>query len=385
MAQKGGAVYSYVQIAAVDDDIAATKVAAGSCDLLIGADAVVAGSKATLSRMNSNAVALVNEDCAPTAEFIKSRDWNAPVGELLSRLQVRVGKDNVHTFAASKIAALKFGDPIFANVLLLGVAWQLGRIPLQHASLVKAIELNGAANTKNLDAFRLGCHLAANPDLEKQLAVETMPAAKPQSASEVTRDRAERLSSYWNSQYAVKYEDLVSRASRNLPTELVHTLATQLYRLMAYKDEYEVARLLVSDNFKRTIASTFGKDARPTYHLAPPVFLYRDGQRKIAFGDWIELPLQLLARMKRLRETPLDIFGRSGERRKERDWRDRYIQFMEQLIAVPTGFDLAVATRLARIPEEIRGFGHVKLRSMEIADKQWNDLIRQLQVRDMTM
>lgn len=382
MAQKGGTVYSYVQISRADDDIAATKVVAGSCDLLIGADAVVAGSSATLSRMDRNGLALVNEDCTPTAEFIKSRDWTAPVSDLISRLELRVGKDNVLKIAASKIAERMFGDTIFANVMLLGVAWQMGRVPLQRTSLIKAIELNGAAKAKNLEAFRLGCHLAADPSLELRISEEKNPGFGPQTTQQVAQDRAQRLCSYWNSRYAAKYENLVNRASRALPPELVHTIATQLYRLMAYKDEYEVARLLVSDSFRKKIAFTFGGNVRPNYHLAPPAFMGTGRTQKIAFGPWVEMPLRLLARMKGLRETPLDVFSRSDERQKEREWRDRYIELIEQLIASPNVYDLEIATRLARVPEEIRGFGHVKIRAMEIAAKQWTELIAQLRPKN---
>ncbi|MFT3666439.1 indolepyruvate ferredoxin oxidoreductase family protein [Piscinibacter sp.] len=378
MAQKGGTVYSYVQIAAADDDISATKVAAGRCDLLIGADAVVAGSSATLSRLHAQSLAIVNEDGSPTSAFIKSRDWATPLNDLLARLRSRVQQERVISLPAARIATRAFGDAIFANLVLLGVAWQSGRVPLSRASLEKAITLNGTAVAKNLQAFRLGCHLAGDPALAGRLLATPAQTAHPPSLPELIEDRANRLRGYWNASYARKYRTLAQQAASALPQELATVLATQLYRVMAYKDEYEVARLLVSEAFRKSIATEFGEGVRLTYHLAPPTLGAGKEARKRPFGQWMRWPMAVLARMQWLRETPLDPFGRNAERRQERAWRDRYMDFARSLVESSGSYDVAIATQIAQIPASVRGFGHVKLQAMALASKRWDELAESL-------
>lgn len=384
MAQKGGTVYSYVQIAAKDDEISATKIAAGQCDLLIGADAVVAGSSATLSRLRVEGLAIVNEDGSPTSEFIKSRDWSAPVSDLLSRLRGRVNKGRVVTLPAARIATRVLGDAIFANLMLFGMAWQSGRVPLSRASIEKAIELNGTAVAKNHEAFRIGCHLASDPRLAEQLLIGQQGPQAPQSLAELIEDRSHRLETYWNAAYARKFSTLIKQAESVLPEDLAATLATQLFRVMAYKDEYEVARLLVSDSFRKSVATEFGEGVRLTYHLAPPTLGAGKDVRKRAFGQWIGWPMAVLARLQWLRETPLDVFGRHDERKRERAWRDRYVAFVEMLASSPGACDLSVAAQIARIPADVRGFGHVKLQAMDAATKRWDELSASLLKRSST-
>ena len=374
MAQKGGTVYSYVQLAARDEDISATRIAAGQCDLLIGADAVVAGSSATLSRLRVEGLAIVNEDGSPTSEFIKSRDWTTPLGDLLSRLRGRVSQGRVVTLPAAKIATQVLGDAIFANLMLLGMAWQTGRVPLSRANIEKAIELNGTAVAKNLEAFRIGCHLSSDPALAAELLKGKQAPKTPKTLAELIEDRSGRLETYWNASYALQFTTLMKKAEQVLPEDLAATVATQLFRVMAYKDEYEVARLLVSDNFRQSVATEFGEGVRLTYHLAPPTLGAGKEARKRAFGQWIRMPMGLLGRMQWLRETPLDLFGRHDERKQERAWRDRYVSFVEKLTAAPEAHDMAVAAQIARIPADVRGFGHVKLSAMDTASKRWDEL-----------
>jgi indolepyruvate ferredoxin oxidoreductase len=384
MAQKGGTVYSYVQLAQEDHQIAATKVAAGQCDLLIGADAVVSGSGNTLSRLRENGLAIVNLDGSPTSEFIKARDWKTPLNDLLARLRARLAQGQLVSLPASRVAARVLGDSIFANLLLLGVAWQSGKIPLRRESLEKAIELNGTAVSKNLEAFRIGCHLGHEPGLATQLlasspaAGATLVADSPATLEELIADRAQRLLTYWNGAYANKYKELAARAQQQLPLELATTIVTQLFRLMAYKDEYEVARLLTSKNFQKSVASEFGQGVRLSYHLAPPALGEGASTRKREFGAWVAWPMAVLGRLQWLRETPLDIFGRSGERQQERAWRNRYIDFVKGLTASPNSHDLAVAHQIAKIPENVRGFGHVKADAMVAAIRRWDELATSL-------
>ncbi len=253
---------------------------------------------------------------------------------------------------------------------LLGMAWQSGRLPLTRASLEKAIELNGTAVAKNLEALRIGCHLASDSGLAEHLLAGQQRPKAPQSLAELIEDRSRRLEAYWNAAYALKYRALLKQAECALPEEL----ATTLHRVMAYKDEYEVARLLVADSFRKSIASEFGAGVRLTYHLAPPTLGTGKDVRKRAFGSWVRWPMAVLARMQWLRETPLDPFGRNGERQRERAWRDRYVALVETLASSPGVCDLAVAAQIARIPADVRGFGHVKMQAMGAASKRWDEL-----------
>jgi len=379
MAQKGGTVYSYVQFARVDDDIAATKVAGERCDLLLGTDTVVSGHSATLSRLKSDAIAVLNQDGAPTSEFIRSRDWLVPVKTLVGRIAGRVPSGKVVDVPASRIAERLLGDAIYANMLLLGVAWQTGRLPLTRASVERAIELNGAAVAKNMEAFRIGCHLAADPTLASRLLGAERDASVEQSVDATIADRAARLKVYWNARYAARYESLMRAIDPALPEALRLAAARQLYRVMAYKDEYEVARLLSSSTFRQEIDRSFGAGVKVSYHLAPPALSGKSSPpKKKRFGSWLRTPLALLARGQWLRETPFDVFGRTDERRRERAWRDRYIEFVASLAKADPAADREVLLQIANLPEDVRGFGHVKLKAMDGASKRWEALERRL-------
>ncbi|MCU4367414.1 indolepyruvate ferredoxin oxidoreductase family protein [Acinetobacter courvalinii] len=376
LAQKGGTVYSYVQLASDDEQISATKIPAGQCDLLIGADAVVAGSNAALSRLKPDAMVIVNEDGSPTSDFINKRDWFAPITDLINRLRGRVDQGKLVSLPAARIATQVLGDAIFANQLLLGMAWQSGQIPLLRESIEKAIQLNGTAVEKNLEAFRVGCHLASDPDLAKRL-LDSLPKQQvPQTLPELIDDCSVRLQDYWNDAYANTYRNLAEQAAKVLPEELAGTIATQLYRVMAYKDEYEVARLLTGASFKKSIESQFGRGVRLSYHLAPPTL--GTNVRKRIFGYWMRFPMMLLARLQWLRETFLDPFARQEERQHEHAWRDRYIDFVKALVAAPQQYDLTVAAQIAELPAEVRGFGHVKMQAMQSANQRWDELSTQL-------
>ncbi|AXL50891.1 hypothetical protein DSC91_003298 [Paraburkholderia caffeinilytica] len=374
MAQKGGTVYSYVQLAADDDEISATKIAADQCDLLIGADAVVAGSSATLSRLRATALVIVSENAGPTSEFIQARDWSAPVSDLMTRLHQKVSHGRVVALPAARVAVRALGDAIFANLLLLGMGWQSGRIALARDSIERAIELNGTAVAKNLEAFRIGCHLASDSQLVGRLLAGEESPSVPRSLVEVIEDRAQRLDAYWSARYSLRYRKLLEQANRTLPESLAMTLATQLYRVMAYKDEYEVARMLVSASFRKSIEREFGQGVRLSYHLAPPTLGTGKDVRKHMVGQWMRWPMLVLARLQWLRETPFDPFARNDERRRERAWRDRYIAFIELLLSSSETLDMSVAGQIAQLPADVRGFGHVKGHAMDSASKRWDEL-----------
>lgn len=379
LAQKGGTVYSYVQLATEDDQISSTKIPAGLCDVLIGADAIVAGSNAALSRLKQDAVIIVNEDTSPTSDFLVSRDWYAPINDLINRLRGHTTPDKLISLPVTRIAIQVLGDAIFANQILLGMAWQSGQIPLQRESMEKAIHLNGVAAEKNLEAFRIGCHLISDPNLVKGI-IATIPVwTKPTTLAELVADRSHRLAEYWNQDYAVQYKTLVEQAAKTLSDEFAETIATQLYRVMAYKDEYEVARLLTGKSFKQSIEAQFGKGLRLSYHLAPATFGANDAKRKRTFGYWMRIPLMVFARLRWLRETFLDPFSLQLERQKERAWRDRYIAFVKAISSAPESYDLSIAQQIAQLPAEVRGFGHVKMQAMETAIQRWDQLALSLE------
>lgn len=374
LAQKGGAVYSYIQLATEDDQISATKIPARQCDVLIGADAIVAGANTALSRLKADAFVIVNEDSSPTSDFLEFRDWYAPITDLIHRLRGRTTAEKLISLPATRIATQVLGDAIFANQILLGMAWQSGQIPLKRESIEKAILLNGTATEKNLEAFRIGCHLISDPDLAKRIIAKTPTMRKPTTLAELVQDRSDRLVEYWNQDYATQYRTLVEQAAKVLPEELVGTIATQLYRVMAYKDEYEVARLLTGKSFKQSIETQFGQGLRLTYHLAPPA-LGADGTiRKRAFGYWMRIPMMILARLQWLRETFLDPFALQRERQKEHAWRERYIAFVKAMSSAPEHYDLSVAEQIAQLPADVRGFGHIKMQAMETAIHRWDEL-----------
>lgn len=374
LAQKGGAVYSYIQLATEDDQISATKIPAGQCDVLIGADAIVAGTNTALSRLKADAFVIVNEDSSPTSDFLESRDWYAPITDLIHRLRGRTTPEKLISLPATRIATQVLGDAIFANQILLGMAWQSGQIPLKRESIEKAILLNGTAAEKNLEAFRIGCHLISDPDLAKRIIAKTPTMRKPTTLAELVQDRSDRLVKYWNQDYATQYRTLVEQAAKVLPEKLVGTIATQLYRVMAYKDEYEVARLLTGKSFQQSIETQFGKGLRLTYHLAPPALGANGTIRKRTFEYWMRIPMMILARLQWLRETFLDPFALQGERQKEQAWRERYIAFVQAMSAAPEHYDLSVAEQIAKLPADVRGFGHIKMQAMETAIQRWDEL-----------
>lgn len=374
LAQKGGTVYSYVQLATEDNQISSTKIPAGQCDVLIGADAIVAGSNAALSRLKASAVVIVNEDTSPTSDFLESRDWYAPITDLIHRLRGRTTQGKFISLAATRIATQVLGDAIFANQILLGMAWQSAQIPLKRESIEQAIRLNGTAAEKNLEAFRIGCHLISDPNLAKRIIATTSVKSKPKTLTELVEDRSSRLAEYWNQDYATQYRTLVEQAANVLPEELAGTIATQLYRVMAYKDEYEVARLLTGKSFKQSIEAQFGKGLRLSYHLAPPALGADKVIPKRTFGYWMRIPMMILARLHWLRETFLDPFALQRERQRERAWRDRYIAFIKDISSSPERYDLSVAQQIATLPADVRGFGHVKMQAMEKAIQRWDQL-----------
>jgi indolepyruvate ferredoxin oxidoreductase len=308
--------------------------------------------------------------------------------------RVRGAAQSVDALNAAALATALMGDTVATNVFVLGYAWQKGWIPLQEASLLRAIELNGAAVPMNKAAFAWGRQAALDLSVVQQAAGLAKPAAvvmmpaRTLSLEALIEDRTKRLAAYQNAAYAKRFEIFVREiaAAEKLRTggdRLAREVAVSLYKLMAYKDEYEVARLYVETGFFHRVASQFEGDYKLRFHLAPPLFSRKDAQGhllKQSYGPWIATAYQWLskAKAKRLRGTPLDIFGYTAERRGERAAIGEFEALMRQVVAAVTPERLNTALELARLPQSVRGFGHVKEHNAAAAQLRQQQLLAAL-------
>ncbi len=380
LAQKGGAVFSHLRIARDPQDIRAGRIPPAACDVLVGCDLIVAASPDSLGLLDQERTAIVaNTDVTPTAEFIVERDKQFDV-QAMSGSLAKAGR-SLELVNAEALAEEYLYDQLYANMIMAGYAWQKGLIPASARAIYRAIRLNGAAVQENLLAFDLGRLAAAEP--EKIRALTPPRVGQPaQTLDDIIAHRMNLLTEYQNSAYATRYHAVVARVraaehEAGLGDGLARAVAINLSKLMAYKDEYEVARLYTNAAFEKALAATFAPDPsgprriRVSYHLAPPLIAPKDKAtglpRKIRFGPWLKVGFQVLARLKGLRGGRFDVFGYSEERRMERALIERYIEMTEKLVAGLSQSRHATAIALAQTPQEIRGFGHVKRASLEAA------------------
>ncbi len=356
LAQKGGAVHIHCRLAETPGDISAIRVATGEADALIGGDLVVsAGAKTLGLTRRGRTGAVVNSHEIITGAFTRDTEFRIPGERLALQLQGRLG-DAVALFDASELARALMGDSIFSNMMVFGAAWQRGLIPLSEEAILKAIELNGAAAEKNQRAFEIGRWAALNPDEAARIATPNV-VEKPKTLDEVIAFREAHLRDYQGARLAKRYRRLVDRASDPVLKEAV---AKGYHKLLAYKDEYEVARLLQSSRAKAE--AEFEGDLKLTFHLAPPLLARTgpDGRpAKREFGGGMARVWPWLARLKVLRGTPFDPFGYSAERRMERRLIRDYEADMARVLAEPDR-NREAAEALAALPLTIRGFGPVK-------------------------
>ncbi len=394
LAQKGGAVFSHIRIAESPEKIHAIRVAAGRADLVLGGDIVVAGTRKVLAAVKHGATEMVvNTAEFLPGEFTRNADFSLPGERLKRTILADAGAENTHFIDASRIATALFGQSIGANMFMVGYAYQLGAIPLSAAAIEKAIELNGEAVLMNKAAFHWGRSAAVD-----RTAVENLTSPGPLAESdarhlsvsfdETVQRRVNFLTAYQNAGYAERYRRWVDKVkaaeAARAPGKcgLADAVARYLFKLMAYKDEYEVARLYTDGSFFKQVHAQFGGDnLRFEFHLAPPLLARRDKTtglpRKMSFGPWM-LPLfRVLAKLKALRGTPFDPFGRSLERRTERKLIVDYEALLEEIIARLTPQNHHLAVGLAAIPEKIRGFGHVKQRHLDAAKAAEAELLEQ--------
>jgi indolepyruvate ferredoxin oxidoreductase len=394
LAQKGGPVMSHVRLADHPDDIHSTRVGTGAADLVIGCDVIVTASRDALSRMGEGRTyAAVNSTGTPTAAFVKNPDWKYPGSAAEGDIRRACGDDRVDVVDAGKVATALMGDSIATNMFMLGYAWQKGWVPLSEAALTKAIELNGVSVEFNQQAFVWGRNAAHDWAAVERVAKLNDTAAqviefkRAPSLDEVIEKRVEFLTAYQDAAYARQYlafVDKVRTAEAGVVEDgrslrLTEAVARYLFKLMAYKDEYEVARLHADAAFKARIEGMFEGDYKIKYHLAPPLFAKRDAQGHLVkqeFGPWMMKAFGVLAKLKFLRGGAFDIFGHTAERKTERALIGQYRKTVEALLPKLTAENLAKACAIAGIPEDIRGFGHVKEKSLKAAKEKEAALLR---------
>jgi len=382
LAQKGGAVTIHCRIAPTPSDITAIRIAAGEADAVIGGDLVVTAAPKTLSAMERGKARVVcNSHEIITGEFTRNTEFRLPSSGLKLALERRVGADALTMVEANALAEGLLGDAIYANVLLLGAAWQAGMVPLSVDSIRKAIELNGTGVKGNLRAFEIGRWAVSHP-------LDARAATAPAVAAEETLDqkigrRAEHLTAYQGSRLARRYRRLVGRAGETEAasgaTGLTEAVAEAYFKLLAYKDEYEVARLH-TETLETALSEAFDNVRRVTYHMAPPILGRKDSEGqpvKSEFGPWMGKALRLLARFRFLRGTPLDPFGYSAERRMERQMIRDYEKLVGELLGKLDASNAPIAVELARLPLQVRGFGHVKLANAQRAAEERMVLLEQ--------
>ena len=387
MAQKGGPVTTHLRFAPQPADLHAVRISTRAADVVLGCDLVVAAGKEALSVIGKGRTRVVlNSQETITGAFIRDPDFKVQGFGLADIVRDVAGREQVETVAATQLATSLLGDSIATNLFMVGYAWQRGLIPVAAASIDRAIALNGAAVELNRTAFRLGRLAAADPAAIEALMPkrEAQTAPEPQSLDEIVARRVAFLTAYQNARYAGRYADFVEQVRRREKTvtgaegPLSEAVARYLFKLMAYKDEYEVARLYTDGSFRRQLAETFDGDGRMTFHLSPPLLARKDPHTgepaKMAFGPWMMAAFGVLAKFRGLRGTALDPFGYTAERRTERALIEEYRRHVEAALATLTRDGHARAVAIAEVPEQIRGYGPVKERSIEAARRTWQDL-----------
>jgi len=372
LAQKGGAVHIHCRLANRPEDISAIRVATGEAHALIGGDLVVSAGAKTLGLTKTGQTgAVVNSHEIITGDFTRDTEFSLPSDRLSLALQARL-QDRVDLFDASALARAVLGDSIYSNMMVFGAAWQRGLIPLTHDAITQAIELNGAAVERNMRAFEIGRWAVLFPE-EAARHGEPKVVELPKTLDEKVAFRADHLTGYQGRRLARRYRKFLDRIE---DPKLKEAAAKGYHKLLSYKDEYEVARLLLSTREKAR--EEFDGDFTMKFHLAPPILGGKpvEGRpRKREFGQWMERPLRVLAGLKKLRGTPFDVFGYTAERKMERALIRQYEKDFKEVLAIlkPETIDAAVA--LAALPLDIRGFGPVKADNEAKAAKRREELL----------
>ena len=397
LAQKGGAVMSHVRLADRQDKLHAVRVATGEANAVLGCDIVVAVSDDALSKTQIGFTrAVVNTGQAITGDFVRNPDHPFPLATMKNQVSEAVGEGAADFIDASRLASLLMGNSIATNTFMLGYAWQKGQVPVSAEALLRAIELNGVAVEENRRAFLWGRRAAHDPAGVERIAAAAEPVLPThrlsQDLDEVIARRREYLVGYQDEAYARRYAERVERVRRaeaqTAPgsTRLTEAVARGWFRLLARKDEYEVARLYADPEFQRSLNASFEGDFSLRFHLALPqwgrVDPHTGEPKKRAYGPWLMPAFRVLARLKFLRDTPFDPFGRGAERRLERALIAEYTATLDALLAGLRPQDIDTAAEIARLPESIRGYGPIKARNAETARHRQAELMASLRKTD---
>ena len=386
LAQKNGAVLSEVRIAPTPEDLHTLRIGNGNADLLIGCDLIVSAGAESLKRTRHGRTrAVVNTHLVATAEFINKPRMDLDAKRLENIISNAVGGGSTTFLNVNALLTALMGDSITGNLFLLGVAYQKGLIPIMRDSIERAIELNGVAVADNLRAFSWG-RLAAHNRAVVEAAAAPYMASKAEAekvldaADDIIAFRMKELTHYQNADYAARYQKLVRRVQQAESekikgrSDLTQAVARNFHRLMAYKDEYEVARLFTDGRFQEKLDSQFEGFSTLRFYLAPPLFAKHDPNTgeliKKEYGPWVFKAMRLLAKLKFLRGTVFDLFGRTEERRTERQLIEDYETVVTGLLDRVTPENYAAAVEIASIPDEIYGFGHIKARQIPLAKKK---------------
>jgi indolepyruvate ferredoxin oxidoreductase len=399
LAQKGGAVTCHLRIARSPDDIHAVRIAAGEADLVLGCDMVVVNDYWALSKIRAGrANVVLNTYEAMPGTFTMKPDLAFPAKQIVDAVTFALDGEKPELVDATDLATKLLGDSIASNLFMLGYAWQKGWVPISLDALMRAIELNAAAVEMNKSAFNWGRMAAHDIEIVRAAAgaapsknVATTNAdplddvAISRTLDEEIARRVAFLADYQNAAYANRYKAVVDKVraaeQQKAPgfTSLAEAVARYAFKLMAYKDEYEVARLYTSGEFEKRIRETFDGDYKLHFNLAPPLFAKKDAEghlRKAEYGTWVFGAFKLLAKLKGLRGTALDVFGYTAERKSERRLIEDYFKTIDTLLATLDHDNHALAVEIASIPELIRGYGHVKERHLAAAMTRQNDLMQ---------
>jgi len=394
MSQKNGSVSSHVRIATTPQAIRAQRIATGEADLVLGCDMLTSGAQDAISKMRPGRThVVINTHQQPSGHFARQPDWQFPADEVRALIEESV-EGRADYIDATKLATALMGDSMATNLFMLGFAYQKGLLPLSAAALMRAIELNGVAIDANQKAFLWGRRAAADLQAVERVASPVQPIVlkMPESLSALVKRRVDYLSAYQNAAYARQYESLVeevrqAEAKFGQGDKLARAVARSLFKLMAYKDEYEVARLYTDGAFIEKLKQQFDGKLRLKFNLAPPLFSKKNGQGQLVkaeYGSWVWQAFRLLATFKNLRGTKLDLFGWTAERKMEQQLIVAYRQLVASLLQALTAENLSQAAEIAALAEKIRGFGHVKEVAVNSYHTQVNEALQKFGAQSLS-